>query len=339
MKKLILSWGILFLTLSIGFFLVQCNSDSTSESTGGSDTSGSTSLTPTDENLKVAFFGDQGLGANPVAVLQLIEDEGADMVIHLGDFDYTDDPDAWDAQITSVLGENFPYFSVAGNHDVDGSAPWDEYQQKIEDRIARITDATCTGDAGVQMTCVYKGLYFILSGVGTKESTTDHEEYLTTQLSSSTNLWRICAWHKNQQLMQVGGKTDEVGWEAYEICRENGAIIATGHEHSYSRTFVLSDMDTQTIYSSSTTDPLDIDLGRTFAFVSGLGGHSIRTADDTLAANPWWASIYSADESANYGALFCTFFVDGVENKASCYFKDIDGNVPDSFEITNSVED
>jgi hypothetical protein len=51
------------------------------------------------ENFKIAFIGDQGDGANGRAVLTLIKNEGAALVMHQGDFDYNDDPAAWDAQI------------------------------------------------------------------------------------------------------------------------------------------------------------------------------------------------------------------------------------------------
>ena len=40
-------------------------------------------------------------------------------MIHLGDFDYDDDPEAWDSLISEVLGEDFPYFAAIGNHDED----------------------------------------------------------------------------------------------------------------------------------------------------------------------------------------------------------------------------
>ena len=63
-------------------------------------------------------IGDQGLGPNAIAVLELIKDEGARMVLHQGDFDYEDDPDKWDKQISDVLGSDFPYFASIGNHDV-----------------------------------------------------------------------------------------------------------------------------------------------------------------------------------------------------------------------------
>ncbi len=42
--------------------------------------------------VKVAFLGDQGLGSNATSVLQLIRNEGAQAVVHLGDLDMADNP-------------------------------------------------------------------------------------------------------------------------------------------------------------------------------------------------------------------------------------------------------
>ena len=53
-----------------------------------------TPLTP--EGFKIAFIGDQDINSDAEAVLALIRDEGADMVLHQGDFDNEDDPDSWD---------------------------------------------------------------------------------------------------------------------------------------------------------------------------------------------------------------------------------------------------
>jgi len=63
-----------------------------------------------DTNFKMAFIGDQGLGAKPEKVLALIKKEGAQAVLHLGDFDYTNNPTAWEKQINKVFGPDFPYF-------------------------------------------------------------------------------------------------------------------------------------------------------------------------------------------------------------------------------------
>ena len=286
--------------------------------------------------VTVAFIGDQGLTREARAVLQMIKAEGADLVLHLGDLDYEDDPIAWDAMITQVLGADFPLFVTVGNHDDKRWYGPGGYQERQEARRSRIPDADCRGELGVRSACTFRGLFFILSGVGTIPEVPDHPEhvdYLRDQLAQTDATWRICAWHQNQTLMQVGGKEDDVGWQPYEVCREGGAIVATAHEHSYSRTHLMDDFDTQSV--ASTSDTLVIDHGKSFVFVSGLGGHSIR---DQELDGPWWASIYTSDQGAQFGALFCEFFAGGEPDRASCYFKDIDGHVPDRFELISAVK-
>ena len=67
--------------------------------------------------FRVAFIGDQGYTPASFSVLELIKDEGTQMVLHQGDLDYDDDPDKWNRMITNVLGDDFPYFAVIGEHD------------------------------------------------------------------------------------------------------------------------------------------------------------------------------------------------------------------------------
>ena len=280
-------------------------------------------------NFKVAFIGDHGLGNGPRDVLRMIKDEGADMVLHSGDFDYYDDPDRWDQQINETLGEDFPYFASIGNHDV---IAWDGYQKKLQERLTRISEAQCTGDLGVNSYCTYKGLFFVLSGVGTIDS--GRASFIKEALASEEardSLWRICSWHKNQRLMQVGWKWDQVGWEPYEDCREGGAIVATGQEHSYSRTHLMNSFETQSIASES--DVLHIDGGKSFAFVSGLTGLDVRGQDDQLTSKPWWAAVYTAAQGSDFGALFCVLNHDGVENQGYCYFQDLNGVIADAFGV------
>ena len=130
--------------------------------------------------------------------------------------------------------------------------------------------------------------------------------------------------------MQAGGKGNEVGWEAYEICREAGAIVATGHEHMYSRTHLMSNFENQEIASTSNT--LKLAPGKSFAFVSGIAGKSIREEDPELAANSWWANVYSETQNADHGALFCEF----EDLKAYCYFKNINGKIIDEFNLEST---
>ncbi|MFM2421366.1 MAG: hypothetical protein RL385_6089, partial [Pseudomonadota bacterium] len=74
-------------------------------------------LKHTPPGLLVAFIGDQGASVSADAVLELIAHEGADAVLHGGDFDYRDDPAGWESRIESVFGRDFPYLSTVGNHD------------------------------------------------------------------------------------------------------------------------------------------------------------------------------------------------------------------------------
>jgi hypothetical protein len=289
-------------------------------------------------NFKIAFIGDQGLGSNAEAVLNLIKNEGADAVLHQGDFDYLDNPAGWDVQINSILGPGFPYFASVGNHDAARFYGSGGYQEFLAARMNRL-GIPWEGDLGVRSSFYYEGLFLVLTAPGVFG--TNHDTYIRDQLASDDSIWRISSWHKNMRLMQVGGKGDETGWGVYEESRAGGAIIATGHEHSYSRTHLVSSFENQTVASTSNTlvlasdDPnTPADEGRSFAFVSGLGGASIR---DQHLSGDWWASIYTSDQGANYGALFGVFHYQGDPRLAYFYFKDIDGNVPDAFFVQSSV--
>ncbi|MDA1036419.1 MAG: metallophosphoesterase [Chloroflexi bacterium] len=294
------------------------------------------SLTP--EDFKIAFIGDQDINSDSKAVLGMIRDEGADMVLHQGDLGYSNGADAWDEMISDTLGADFPYFASIGNHDCtvlggcSGPGVWPDYQARLQQRLDLIEGATCVGDLGINSACTYKGIFFVLSGVGTRGS--GHLAFLTDALVSDTSTWQICSWHKNQTKMQVGGKGNETGWEVYEACRSAGAIIATAHEHSYSRTHLMSDFESQIVATKS--GPLRLQPGFSFAFVSGLGGRGVRDEDDGRGGNPWWASVYTSSNGATFGALFCEFNYRSATENAHCYFKPIDGAIVDEFDLIAS---
>jgi hypothetical protein len=284
---------------------------------------------PPPQNFKLAFIGDQGLKDDSKEVLTLIRDEGAQMVLHQGGFDYAGNPDLWDQQINDILGPNFPYFASIGNSEV---AMWPGYQQKLIERLNRIPEALCTGDLGVQSACRYQGLFFILSGIGTMGE--GHEIYIRDQLAQDNSAWRICSWHKNQRLMQVGKNGNSTGWGAYEECRLGGAIITTAHNHSYARTHLMENFSNSPSIAS-TSNTLQLEKGKSFVFVSGLGGRNI---NDQKRNDAWWASLYAGKRTANYGALFCTFNANGQPDHASCYFKDIAGRTIDSFTLISRID-
>ena len=66
----------------------------------------------TEPEFKVAFIGDSNKGKYQVAVLKLIKQEGADLVLHQGDFAYSynvPDMQTWMNNINNELGPTFPY--------------------------------------------------------------------------------------------------------------------------------------------------------------------------------------------------------------------------------------
>ena len=323
-------------------------------------------LIHTEENLRVAFIGDtHWINPNAIKVLNLIKDEEAQMVLHSGDIDYRDlpthphqpgaDPDGWDKHISDILGDDFPYFVTIGGHDV---VNWDDYQSKLYERMKKNPDVECVGNLGVKSICTYKGLLFIQVSPGMAQGIKnfnpeslslkeaqeepDFSLFIEDQLNNNDYVWNICSWHKTMNKMQTGTKPDKAGWEVYETCKNNGSIIAAGSEHSYHRTKTLIDIENQIVDPKwSEPNELRVKEGSTFVLVSGIGGHSIRDQDRCLpfsypyGCNGEWATIYTSDQNANFGALFCTFNVGGQPNKAYCYFKNIDGRIIDAFTVTS----
>ncbi len=303
----------------------------------------SNSSIATEPNLKVAFIGDGGHGPNQQAVLGLIKAEGAQAVLHQGDFDYDDDPAGFWASVDRVLGPNFPYFVSVGNHDIENwpTTVNPSYAQFLKDRMARIGVTPDDPDLNDEMYSIeFKGLKVVFVGQE-KGGDRIYAPYIQEQLGTDNHIWKICSWHRNMNAMQIGGKNDETGWGVYEACKNLGAIIATAHEHSYERTKTLISMQNQTLDPESPApNHLTVAPGRSFAFVSGLGGGSIRNQKRCLPTVPpygckgEWATIYTSSQHAQFGALFITFNLNGNPTKAHGYFKNISGQIVDEFDIT-----
>ena len=68
---------------------------------------------------------------------------------------------------------------------------------------------------------------------------TQLEEQLTT-LHNEGTVWRTVFIHKNQELLQTGGKKDDVAIDAFRNSLDFGAVVMNAHEHQYVRTTSLS---------------------------------------------------------------------------------------------------
>ena len=302
--------------------------------------------------FKIAFIGDQGANANSAQVLALIAAEGTDAVVHAGDYDYQNNPALWNQRITDALGACYPYFAAAGNHDVGPFYGSGGYQELLAARMDCM-GIPWDGDLGVRSSHAWQGIRFVLTAPAiftNNDGDAVHAPYIRDQLAADESIWRITTWHKLMKAMQVGGKSDATGWGVYEESRRGGAIIATGHEHSYGRTHPLSNCTTREVASFENTfeivrdDPVTSgDEGVTFVFYSGLGGQGIRDQElcypttPPYGCNGEWASVYALQQNAQFGALFGVFHNGGDPCRAHFYFKDIDGAVIDEFNVVSTL--
>ncbi len=289
---------------------------------------------PTEPNLKIAFTGDTDLGSEFQSVLNLVKAEGAQALVIPGDLAYTtvsaDIQNLWEAKITNTLGANYPYFVSIGNHE--DIPMWQrDYVPNLTRRM-QANGATVTGSvANSNFGVVWKGLKMVFIEADDDTPTTT----LSTELANDNHIWKVCGWHRLMREMQVGGKDDQTNWNVYEACRQYGAIIATAHEHSYQRTKTLSSMINKTVDPAWTDGKnLRVTRGSTFAFVSALGGASVRSQERCLnpaeAGCNIWASIRTSTQpGTTYGAFFITFNVDGDPRKATAYFKEVNGQRTD----------
>lgn len=278
----------------------------------------------------------------------MIREQNASIVLHAGDFDYQEAPVCWQEMIfDELLNETSPlglltvnYFAALGNHDIDyGRIIAHSYTERLKQAMHPVAaECCCTGRVGVRATCVWENVVILQIGKGTTGCFQEGiAEWIADELARLSDYpWKFCMFHKNQRAMQLAEKGDEVGWPVYEACRQGGAIVLTGHDHEYARTYLMSSFGpVQNI--SNTASELNVTNGESFVVVSGLGGYSIRSAVPALKANPWWAATLSrGDPLANYGALFLRIgdaSVGGDPRRALGYFRTVAGDLVDLFTV------
>jgi len=311
--------------LTTALLLSSCNS---SDTTSSLSTLSKESKDSRSNSVKIAIIGDQGIGERSQKILRLIKQQKAELLLINGDFDYENDPVAWKRINEEILGEDFPIIAVTGNHDVPR---WDEYQQIIQE-WEQNPKLDCNGEAGVRTTCTYKGIQIVSAspGIFANQSPSVDEKFIKDSFKDSDSIWRICQWHKNMHDMQTGSKGDETGWGVYEECRNQGAMITTGHEHAYARSYLFSNIEEKEIVSTS--NEMSIEKGKTIVALSGLGGISSRPL---VHDGYWWASKENLDTGVDAGVLFCSY--DLTSSLATCYFMDENSNTKDVFYLRNNL--
>ncbi len=80
--------------------------------------------------------GDYGTGSAASANYNLIKTINPDFHVATGDFAYGGSPSSWTNTVKSILGTNFPFEIVAGNHDAyNGASQWNTYVTGLPNKI------------------------------------------------------------------------------------------------------------------------------------------------------------------------------------------------------------
>ncbi len=247
---------------------------------------------------KVALLADSALNRASERVLALVAQEGADVVLHPGDIDYTGRLDLWQGQVSAALGPRFPYFYSAGNYENKDTprrknVAWQRYVAHRRQRL-RDAGAVCVHESadGAQVACHWRGVSFVLSNLSNlKARVASDLQFVRTSLSRlragfPRTRWTFCLWHAPFHLMQVSFRTppsvlrSEQLERAYEACRKDGAVVVSGHEHYYLRTHLVESFVQPYLFrrpeaAAEQVPTLALRPGASFAVVSGLGGHSL----------------------------------------------------------------
>jgi predicted phosphodiesterase len=290
---------------------------------------GSTGTIAPDANTKIAYIGDTADGQNHKNVLKMIHAENASAIVHLGDLSYGSDVVNFEKNITAEFGPSFPHFIAKGNHD--GSSLWTQAIGHMNTRNA-LTGLFQLSGSPSTYDFVFKGIKFGISEGGNPAT-------ITSQFASDNHIWKVCGWHYNMQWIQIGGKGDEAEWASYNNCRQYGAMVVMGHEHSYERTKTLTKYPSDTsanaadLIATGDAANLTVSRGSNFSVVSGAGGTGMRdqercnSTSETAGGCNIWASIRTSTQGATFGAMIITYNPGGNRpREAEGIYKEVTGN-------------
>lgn len=318
------------------------------------------------EEIKVALIGDTEAGVNFGAVLKMIEEENANVVMINGDLGYKSKPEQWKNRVISSINPDLlPVIGTLGNHDVEKNnarvyiSIFNDFKTKtnrLKERCTGQTNLSQGSDiTAVDEVCTFGNVSIIGNAIGQVFSTSYLEQRLESKLKSIPEThWKLVGYHFTLSKMTPTGKKDEATYKFFDLIRQYGAIGAQAHTHSAMATCPIASpfkLGSPIQCHVQFNHPEDrFVLPGTGIYVdSSLGGKEARARK--ICRNPndsgceHMVDIISNEgytrtdgvKKTNFnrmGALFFIFNEGGDPSKARAYFKSIDGQVIFKFNIT-----
>ncbi|KAI3642441.1 hypothetical protein MP228_011996 [Amoeboaphelidium protococcarum] len=293
--------------------------------------------------FKIAMIADTGLNVYSERLWLKLRSEKVDLVLHPGDFAYRfDEARNFASKINQIFPpDQIPYVTTTGDHDI---REFLVYRNLLVKRDLQNKELQCEGKWGYFHVCTYRGIVMVGAGLALKDIPKKVGENYAALFHQQLKRfgkwqWKFCFWHRNANRFQVGGKKDGISEIFYDVCKEHGATIVTGHQHTYSRTLPLTDFKNGIVSKDVTMNPLNrygqitrVFPGQSFCIVTGLSGAQPRNWIAPRIKDDFWVSVLAKQNFQSVGGLTCTL---NDDQQFDCDYRDLENVLVDKFTIVS----
>ena len=291
-----------------------------------------------------ATVGDISDSPEAYKVLNKLSRTNTEFTITLGDLGYVGNGNEkiWCDSVKDILGANYPFLALAGNHD-DGTKDGDitEYVKCLPPNFDGVF-----GEYGIEYYFDYKNVARFIQispninnyGFDYSEGS-EHLNWVIGAINRARDSgiqWVVLGMHKN--CINPGTKSCEIGEDLFNAAIENGVdLILQGHEHAYFRSSQLSLggdcekilKDTFSASCVSNTDGEFIKGKGTVLVISGAGGRSLRDLNYEDEEIGYFESFNAKNTANEYGFSLFEVSEDSIHGS----FVSATGDFADTFVI------
>ena len=297
-------------------------------SSGGGGTGGGTggNPPPTNADYKIAFCGDWGCENATDRVLDLIDEQGYDFVMGLGDNAYAS-AKCWTDRF-KPLKDTGNFNSCYGNHEYSESGKETPYK-------------TFFGHSKTYFTFKKFNVQFFVidTNINVDPGSTQHNEvkaWLEASHSDATVKWRIAVMHHQW----FGGPSshshnefDQVQAFHQLFINHGVSFVTVGHLHNWQRSYQVAynASDPENPTKLNTSSPYSASAPGLMLIISGAGGHDSGSSLYGIGTQPSFTAFQNRTHNGIWEVI--------ASNNGltwNCAFVEVGGEKLDEFVITTS---